>query len=157
MPERLTGAEHPVAEVAHEAPQTRRRRVLLVEDNAEDRDRILPVLDMLDIAVDAVGNVEEGLRQERLHKYAGAIVDLNLSSGSQFEGFVLIAALRERGARYPIVILSHNRGIEYELKGFEVGADDYMVKWPQREEMRDRLRLLMVGNEVGEQAARTSE
>ena len=133
--------------------------MLLVEDKAEDRDRILPVLDMLDIAVDAVGNVEEGLRQERLHKYTGAIVDLNLSvsGGSQCEGFVLIAALRERGARYPIVILSHNRGIEYELKGFEIGADDYMVKWPQREEMRDRLRHLMIGNEVGEQAARTSE
>ena len=158
MPERFTGAEHPpVAEVVYEAPQTRRRRVLLVEDNAVDRDRILPVLDTLDIAVDVVGSVEGGLRQDRLHKYVGAIVDLNLSSSSQCEGFILIAALRERGARYPIVIMSHNGGLKYELKGFEVGANDYMVKWPQREEMRDRLRHLMVGNEGGGQATRTPE
>ena len=157
MPEWLPGAEHPAAEVASEAPRTRDRcRVLLVEDNAEDRERVLPVLEMLDMAVDAVDNLEEGLRHDRLHKYAGAIVDINLSSGSQCEGFVLIAALRERGAQYPIVILSHNRGLEYKLKGFESGANEYMVKWPQREVMRARLRHLMVGNK-GHRAAPTSE
>ena len=70
----------------------------------------------------------------------------NLSGASKCEGFRLIARLRERGRRYPIVIMSHNRGVEFEVRGFEAGADDYMVKWPKREEMRAWLRRLMAGS-----------
>ena len=116
-----------------------RPRVLLVENDAHDRERIIPVLDTLGFAVDIAVDAEAGLRQEERREYAGAIVDLNLSSGTRCEGFGLIAKLRALGRRYPIVIVSHNSGVEYEIRGFEAGADDYMVKWPQREEMRARL------------------
>jgi DNA-binding response OmpR family regulator len=116
-----------------------RPRVLLVENDAHDSERIIPVLDTLGFAVDIAVDAEAGLRQEERREYAGAIVDLNLSSGTRCEGFGLIAKLRALGRRYPIVIVSHNSGVEYEIRGFEAGADDYMVKWPQREEMRARL------------------
>ena len=119
--------------------------MLLVENDAQDRDRILPVLDALGVAVDVAVDAEDGLRQEARREYAGAVVDLNLSGASGCEGFDLIARLRKRGRRYPIVIMSHNRGVEYELRGFEAGADDYMVKWPDRDEMRIRLRTLLAG------------
>ena len=126
------------------APPTR-PRVLLVENNAHDRERIIPVLDTLGFAVDIAVDAEAGLRQEERRDYAGAIVDLNLSSDTQCEGFGLIARLRALGRRYPIVIVSHNRGVEYEVRGFEAGADDYIVKWPRREEMRARLHRLIPG------------
>ena len=129
-------------------PVTRRSRVLLVDDEAHDRERILPVLDTLGFAVDVADGIEEGLRREGQHKYAGAIVDLNLSSTSQCEGFALITELRARGRRYPIVILSRNSGIEYEIKGFEAGADAYMVKWPRQEEMQACLGRLMANSEA---------
>ena len=119
--------------------------MLLVENDAHDRDRILPVLDALGVAVDVAVDAEDGLRQEARREYAGAVVDLNLSGASGCEGFDLIARLRKRGRQYPIVIMSHNRGVEYELRGFEAGADDYMVKWPDRDEMRIRLRTLLAG------------
>ena len=122
-----------------------RPRVLLVENDAQDRERIFPVLDTLGFAVDTAADAEAGLRQEERCDYAGAIVDLNLSSGTRCEGFGLIARLRALGRRYPIVIVSHNSGVEYELRGFEAGADDYIVKWPQREEMRARLDRLIPG------------
>ena len=117
-----------------------------MENDAHDRDWILPILDALGIAVDVSVDAEDGLRQEGRHEYAGAIVDLNLSDAGRCEGFGLIARLRERGRRYPIVIMSHNRGVEYEIRGFEAGADDYMVKWPNRDEMRIRLRTLLAGD-----------
>ena len=98
----------------------------------------------VDVAVDA----EDGLRRDRGREYAGAIVDLNLSDASRCEGFGLIARLRKRGRRYPVVIVSHNRGVEYEIRGFGAGADDYMVKWPTPEEMRTRLRTLLIGAAV---------
>ena len=130
----------PGAEAAPDRP-----RVLLVENDVLDRERIIPVLDTLGFAVDIAADAEAGLRQEGRREYAGAIVDLNLSSASRCEGFGLIAALRALGRRYPIVIVSHNSGVEYEVRGFEAGADDYIVKWPQREEMRARLDGLIPG------------
>ena len=127
-----------------------RPRVLLVEDDVHDRERIIPVLDTLGFAVDIAVDVESGLQQEGRREYAGAIVDLNLSSpnlSSPFrcEGFGLIAELRALRRRYPIVIVSYNRGTEYEFRGFEAGADDYIVKWPPGEEMRARLGRLIPG------------
>ena len=130
----------PGAELAPDRP-----RVLLVENDVLDRERIIPVLDTLGFAVDIAADAEAGLRQEGRREYAGAIVDLNLSSASRCEGFGLIAELRALGRRYPIVIVSHNSGVEYEVRGFEAGADDYIVKWPQREEMRARLDGLIPG------------
>ena len=132
------------AEVEPDGP-----RVLLVENDVHDRERIIPVLDTLGFAVDIAGDVEAGLRQEGRREYAGAIVDLNLSSTSRCEGFGLIAELRALGRRYPIVIVSHNSGAEYEVRGFEAGADDYIVKWPPGEEMRARLGRLIPGGECG--------
>ena len=133
-----------------------RPRVLLVENDAHDRERIIPVLDTLGFAVDIAVDAEAGLRQEERHEYAGAIVDLNLSSGTRCEGFGLIAKLRALGRRYPIIIVSHNSGVEYEIRGFEAGADDYMVKWPQREEMRARLDRRIPGSAGQDRGPRTT-
>ena len=141
----LTGRRRRDPRAAVAEPRADRPRVLLVENDAHDRDRILPVLDALGVAADVAVDAEDGLRQEGRCEYAGAIIDLNLSAASRCEGFGLIARLRKRGRRYPIVITSHNRGVEYEIRGFEAGADDYMVKWPNRDEMRTRLRTLLAG------------
>ena len=143
-------------------PAARKPRVLLVEDDPQDRQHILPVIEALGLTVDIAGDASEGAQLGGEREYVGAVVDLNLSSSSErysgegeaganpCEGFALISALRERGCRFPIVILTHNSGIEYEVRGFEAGADDYMVKWPQRQEMMARLRRLMdTGEERG--------
>ena len=114
-----------------------------MENDVLDREHILSVLDTLGLVVDIAVDAEEGLQQAGQRDYAGAIVDLNLSSGNRCEGFGLIAKLRALGRRYPIVIVSHNSGIDYEIRGFGAGADDYIVKWPQREEMRTRLDKLI--------------
>ena len=137
-------------------PAPDRPRVLLVENDAHDRECIIPVLDTLGFAVDVAVDADAGLRQEGRRAYAGAIVDLNLSSAIRCEGFGLIAELRALGRRYPIVIVSHNVGVEYEIRGFEAGADDYIVKWPQREEMRARLDRLISGGAGQDRDMRTA-
>ena len=123
-----------------------RRRVLLVENEEVDRRRILPVLDALGFTVDIADDIDGGLRQDDQHEYAGAVVDLNFTKANQCEGFALIAKLRERGRRYPIVILTNLGGIEYEIRGSKVGANDYVMKWLPKEVLRDRLNRLMSGN-----------
>ena len=145
-----------IAPAAAAEPAPDRPRVLLVENEAHDRERIIPVLDAIGFAVDIAVDAESGLRQEGRREYAGAVVDLNLSSGTRFEGFDLIAELRALGRRYPIVIVSYNSGVEYELRGFEAGADDYIVKWPRQEEMRARLDRLMLGSAGRDRALRTA-
>ena len=152
----LTRRRRPVAPATGAESAPCRPRVLLVENDALDRERIVPVLDTLGFAVDIAVDAEAGLRQDDRRAYAGAVVDLNLSSGTQCEGFGLIARLRALGRRYPIVIVSHNSGVEYEIRGFEAGADDYMVKWPQQEEMRARLDRLIPGGAGQSQGLRTA-
>ena len=157
----MTGAlahrRRPVAQATGAESAPNRPRVLLVENDALDRERIIPVLDTLGLAIDIAVDAEAGLRQEERREYAGAIVDLNLSSDARCEGFGLIARLRALGRRYPIVIVSHNSGVEYEIRGFEAGADDYIVKWPQREEMRARLDRLILGGAGQDRSLRTAD
>ena len=116
-----------------------------MENDTHDRQHILPVLDTLGFAADVASDVEEGLRHDLKHEYPGAIVDLNLSHASRCEGFDLIATLRKRGRRYPIIIISHNRGVHYEIAGFEAGANDYIVKWPPEDALLLRLRSALIG------------
>ena len=90
-----------------------------------------------------VGGSTQGLSWTSISR---ALLDIAVDAEAGLcEGFGVIAELRALGRRYPIVIVSHNSGVEYEIRGFEAGADDYIVKWPQREEMRARLGRLIPG------------
>ena len=121
-----------------------RGRILLVEDDMHDRAHLLKALNALGLDADFADSLDGGLRKDLQHEYVGAVVDLSLSASSQCEGFDLVAALRHYGRQYPIIIASRNSGAAYEIRGYEVGANGYMVKWPPADTMQRQLAKLLL-------------
>lgn len=67
------------------------------------------------------------------------LVVLDLGLPGQ-DGIDVLRAIRRRGDRLPVIILTARDGIESILTGFEVGADDYITKPFRFEELMARIR-----------------
>jgi two-component system, OmpR family, response regulator QseB len=72
--------------------------------------------------------------------YAAVVLDLGLP---RLEGLELLRRLRGAGNRTPVLILSARDALEDRVKGLDAGADDYVVKPFQFEELAARLRALV--------------
>lgn len=69
-----------------------------------------------------------------------AIIDIGLPGKS---GLEIIKALRERGSLLPILILTARSSWQDKVQGLEMGADDYLTKPFQMEELQARVRALL--------------
>jgi DNA-binding response OmpR family regulator len=101
------------------------RRILIVEDNATIADGIRMNLALEGYAVEVALTGERGLTQARRWDPHLMILDLMLPG---LDGYTVLRTLREEGRDLPVLILSA-RGAETDrLRGFRLGADDYVVK-----------------------------
>ncbi|WP_462383644.1 response regulator [Pseudomonas sp. Marseille-QA0892] len=115
-------------------------KVLVVEDEALLRHHLQTRLSEIGHMVDAVPNAEEALyRAEEFH-HDLAIVDLGLPGIS---GLDLIRQLRGQGKDFPILILTARGNWQDKVEGLSAGADDYVVKPFQFEELEARLNALL--------------
>jgi two-component system OmpR family response regulator/two-component system response regulator QseB len=73
-------------------------------------------------------------------EYAAVVLDLGLP---RLEGLELLRRRRGAGDRTPVLILSARDALEDRVKGLDAGADDYVVKPFQFEELAARLRALV--------------
>lgn len=115
-------------------------RVLLVEDDPLLGDGIQKSLGHLGFTVDWLRDgklAEHALASE---EYAAVVLDLGLP---QRDGFTLLHTAREGGLRTPVLILTARDTTPDKLKGFSLGADDYVVKPVDMEELAARLHALI--------------
>lgn len=115
-------------------------RILLVEDNktlAEWLQRTL-VKDLY--AVDSVDNGEDADLVLRTERYDLVILDLSLP---RMDGQEVLRRLRARGSRTPVMILSANNSIASRVSELDHGADDYVAKPFEVEELEARIRVLL--------------
>ncbi|MCQ4257197.1 response regulator [Stutzerimonas stutzeri] len=115
-------------------------KVLVVEDEALLRHHLLTRLSESGHVVDAVANAEDALYQTREFHHDLAVVDLGLPDIS---GLDLIRQLRSNGQRFPILILTARGNWQDKVEGLAAGADDYVVKPFQFEELEARLNALL--------------
>ena len=115
-------------------------RVLLVEDEARLRETLVARLKREGYAVDAAADGEEGLYLGREFPVDIAIIDLGLP---KISGMDLIRTLREEDKRFPILVLTARGSWQDKVAGLEAGADDYLVKPFQVEELLARLNALV--------------
>ena len=85
-------------------------------------------------------NGEEGLYIASEYPLDAAIIDIGLPGLS---GLEVIATLRKRGSLLPILILTARNSWQDKVKGLEMGADDYLAKPFQMEELQARLKALL--------------
>jgi two-component system response regulator PhoP len=115
-------------------------KILLVEDEQLLRHHLCVRLGESGYIVDAVADAEEALYSAAEFHYDLAIIDLGLPGMS---GLDLIRNLRERGQKLPILILTARGSWQDKVEGLGAGADDYVVKPFQFEELEARLNVLM--------------
>lgn len=115
-------------------------KLLLVEDDALLRHHLLTRFSESGHMVDAVGNAEDGLLQVQQFNHDLAIIDLGLPG---IGGLELIRQLRNLGHTFPILILTVRGNWQDKVEGLITGADDYMVKPFQFEELEARLNALV--------------
>ena len=115
-------------------------RILVVEDEPALRDQLERELKSQDYTVDATGDGKEALYFATDYPFDAAIVDLGLPGLS---GLELITQLRAKGSRLPVLILTARGRWQDKVEGLEAGADDYLTKPFQTEELLARLKALL--------------
>ena len=115
-------------------------RLLLVEDDAMIGETVLQVLRGEHYAVDWVrdGNMaDEALRSER---YDLVLLDLGLP---RRDGLEVLRALRARRNTTPVLVATARDAVGDRIAGLDAGADDYVVKPYDTDELLARIRALL--------------
>jgi DNA-binding response OmpR family regulator len=115
-------------------------RVLLVED---ERDLAAIIKDGLaeeGLSVDVAVDGEEGLYMAREVAYDAVILDVMLP---KLDGFGVLKGLRTKGNHTPVLLLTARGALEDKVNGLNTGADDYLTKPFEFQELLARLRTIM--------------
>ena len=115
-------------------------RILVVEDEPALQQQVRAQLEAQGYTVDSTGEGKEGLYLAAEYPYDAAIVDIGLPGLS---GLDIIARLRSRGSHLPILVLTARGRWQDKVQGLETGADDYLTKPFETEELLARLKALL--------------
>ena len=115
-------------------------RILVVEDEASLRAQLEAQLRKAGYAVDSAADGEDGFYLGRENPFDLAVVDLGLP---KLSGIDVIQRWREAGRRFPVLILTARGRWQDKVEGLNAGADDYLAKPFQAEELHARIKALL--------------
>ena len=115
-------------------------RVLLVEDDDRIARDVEAALKGAGFVVERDADGEDAWFKGDVEDYDGIILDLGLP---RLDGLTILKRWREAGRRTPILILTARGNWTERVEGIEAGADDYLPKPFQMEELLARLRAIM--------------
>ena len=125
-----------------------RLRILVIEDNLPLRSSMAALLESHGHLVDFAADGRSGLRLALAEPPDVLVLDLGLPG---LDGLDVCNQLRARADRHlPILILTARDALDDKLRGFEAGADDYLVKPFAGEELLARCLVLARRNRIGE-------
>jgi len=125
-------------------------RVLVVEDDADLQRQLKAVLTEAGYAVDTAPDGEEGHFLGDTEPYDAVVLDLGLPV---IDGVTVLKRWRRAGRNMPVLILTARDRWSEKVAGFDAGADDYVTKPFQIEEVLARIRALIrraAGHSSGE-------
>ena len=115
-------------------------RVLLVEDDPTTQQSIKMMLEAAGMVVDATDLGEDGLEIGKLYDYDIIVLDLMLPD---MAGMEVLRALRSAKVATPVLILSGLAESENKVKGLGTGADDYLTKPFNKDELIARIQAIV--------------
>lgn len=118
-------------------------RILIVEDSYSLADTLQTALKNENYIVDAVFDGSDGYEYGRTGIYDIIILDLMLP---KMDGYQVIKKLKDEKVYTPILILSAKSELDDKVKGFEVGADDYLTKPFEIKELIMRVNAIVKRN-----------
>lgn len=114
-------------------------KVLIIEDERNLSNTIKQCIEKK-FNVEQAFDGEEGVLYARQNIYDVIILDLMLPI---LDGYEVLASLRKEKIYTPVLILTAKDGIQNKVRGFNLGADDYLVKPFDREELIARLEAMV--------------
>jgi DNA-binding response OmpR family regulator len=118
-------------------------RLLVIEDDLELASALGAAFARRDVASDHAATAGDAMLMLDATRYAAVLIDLGLSDG---EGLQVLRRLRERHDPVPVLILSARSDLRDRIEGLEAGADDYLIKPFDFEELFARLRAVLRRN-----------
>jgi len=115
-------------------------RLLLVEDNSSLATWLAKLLHGENYAVDILPDAESVVGGADLKQYDIALIDLGLPGMS---GLDLVREIRRHHLSLPILILTARSDLKSRVEGLNRGADDYLTKPFEIEELEARMRALL--------------
>ncbi len=118
-------------------------KLLLAEDEARMAKALTEILKMEKYEVDHVPDGAAALEAIESGVYDGIVLDVMMPG---MNGFAVARAVRARGIRTPILMLTARAELDDKVTGLDCGADDYLTKPFQTRELLARLRALLRRN-----------
>ena len=115
-------------------------RILVVEDNTTLAGGLAAVLKGSGYAVDVVGDGASAVAVVATERFDLVILDLNLP---EMDGIDVLRTIRGRQDDVAVLILSARHSLTERVAGLNLGADDYMIKPFDVDELEARVRTLM--------------
>lgn len=115
-------------------------RVLLVEDDPTTQQSVTMMLESASMVVDATDLGEDGLDLGKLYDYDIIVLDLMLPD---MDGIDVLRRLRDARVKTPVLILSGLTESENKVKGLGTGADDYLTKPFNKDELIARIQAIV--------------
>ena len=115
-------------------------KILLVEDEIDLNNVVTKYLKKNGYSIDSVFNGEEALDYLRYGEYDLVILDIMMP---KVDGFEVIKKLRDKGNHTSVLMLTARDSADDKVKGLDLGADDYIVKPFDFNELMARIRAVV--------------
>ena len=115
-------------------------RILLAEDDPLLGDGLRAGLQQRGFQVDWVRDGAAAERELRAEPYAAAVLDLSMP---RLDGLQVLSRVRAAGIVLPVLVLTARDAVPDRIAGLDKGADDYVVKPVDLDELAARLRALV--------------
>jgi DNA-binding response OmpR family regulator len=115
-------------------------RLLLIEDDRMIGEGLRQALRLEGLAVDWVYDAQAAAATLASERFDAVLLDVGLPKGS---GLDVLRGLRARGDATPVIVITARDALEDRVAGLDAGADDYLVKPFELEELNARLRAVM--------------
>ena len=114
-------------------------KLLLAEDEKSLSRAIKIILEKNNYLVDAVYDGREALEYLEADSYDGAVLDIMMP---KMDGIEVLRRIREEGNTVPVLLLTAKSQIEDKVLGLDTGANDYLTKPFDKEELLARIRAM---------------
>lgn len=115
-------------------------RILVIEDNVDLARQIKAELESLFYVVDVAFDGEEGQFLGQTETYDAVVLDLGLP---ELDGLAVLEQWRDAGNKVPVVVLTSRKTWRERVMGLRAGADDYLGKPFEYEELEARLEAVI--------------
>lgn len=115
-------------------------RVLMIEDDRPLAVALTEALKRRGIHSDVAGNIADARQMIEAARYAAILLDLGLPDG---DGMTLVRSLRAEQNPVPVIAVSARSALDARIAGLNAGADDYIVKPFDVDELTARLHAVL--------------